>query len=127
MFRILDVQKHVPASVKFALKPYYRKVFPNRLHSMLYPTMRCNYKCSYCPVVTKFDFGMVWGYGSELTASQWIAALEKLPPAVIYIQGGEPFLYRDLPELVNHLPEKHSLVGIVTNLSVPVHVYRRIK
>jgi hypothetical protein len=43
------------------------------------------------------------------------------------VAGGEPFLYRDLPELVNHPPEQHSLVGIVTNLSVRAEVYRRIK
>jgi MoaA/NifB/PqqE/SkfB family radical SAM enzyme len=126
MFRILDVQQYVPARVKFALKPYYRKIFPNRLHALLYPTFRCNYKCSYCPVVTKFDFGTVWNMQSEMPATTWIAALEKLPPTVIYIAGGEPFLYRDLPQLVNELPAKHSLVGIVTNLSVHAPVYRRI-
>jgi MoaA/NifB/PqqE/SkfB family radical SAM enzyme len=43
------------------------------------------------------------------------------------VAGGEPFLYRDLPEIINNLPEQHSLVGIVTNLSVGAHVYRRIK
>lgn len=127
MFRILDVQQYVPARVKFALKPYYRKVFPNRLHILLYPTFRCNYKCSYCPVVTKFDFGKVWDIKTELPASRWIEALEQVPPAVIYIAGGEPFLYRDLPRLVNDLPARHSLVGIVTNLSVPVEVYQRIQ
>lgn len=99
---------------------------PNRLHALLYPTFRCNYKCSYCPVVTKFDFGTVWGVGSEMTAAQWLTALEKLPPTVIYVAGGEPFLYRDLPEVINRLPKKHTLSGIVTNLSLSTHVYRRI-
>jgi MoaA/NifB/PqqE/SkfB family radical SAM enzyme len=127
MFRILDVQQFVPARLKFALKPYYRKIFPNRLHALLYPTFRCNYKCSYCPVVTKFDFGKVWDIHSELPAARWIEALDRLPPAVIYILGGEPLLYRELPQLVNELPAKHSLVGLVTNLSVPVHVYQRLR
>jgi MoaA/NifB/PqqE/SkfB family radical SAM enzyme len=127
MFRILNAQLYLPAQLKFALKPFYRKIFPNRLHILLYPTSRCNYKCSYCPVVTKFDYSTVWGYDSELSGSQWVSALAKLPPAAIYVAGGEPFLYRDLPEIVNELPKQHSLLGIVTNLSVGAHVYRRIK
>src|SRR5262249_25038543 len=66
-------------------------------------------------------------YDSELSGVQWVSALAKLPPAVIYVAGGEPFVYRDLPEIVNNLPEQHTLSGIVTNLSVGAHVYRRIK
>ena len=127
MFHILDVQQYLPARLKFALKPYYRSIFPNRLHALIYPTFRCNYKCSYCPVVTKFDFGTVFDIKSEMSADAWIKALNALPPAVVYVAGGEPFLYRDLPRLVNDLPEQHSLVGIVTNLSVQAEVYRRIK
>jgi MoaA/NifB/PqqE/SkfB family radical SAM enzyme len=127
MFRIFDAQKFIPARLKYSLKPYYRKIFPNKLHAFLHPTYRCNYKCSYCPVVTKYDLAGIWGHSSELTARQWHDALERLPPTAIYITGGEPFLYRDLPELINGMSAKHSLVGMVTNLSVPVHVYRRIE
>ena len=58
---------------------------------------------------------------------QWISALEKLPPAMIYVAGGEPFLYAGLPELVNNLPAKHQLLGIVSNVSLPASVYRKIK
>ena len=58
---------------------------------------------------------------------QWLVALEKLPPAMIYISGGEPFLYAKLPELVNNLPKKHRLLGIVSNVSLPASVYRKIE
>ena len=56
-----------------------------------------------------------------------VAGIQKLPPAMIYIAGGEPFLYAGLPELVNHLPKKHQLLGIASNISLPASVYRKIK
>jgi molybdenum cofactor biosynthesis enzyme MoaA len=46
---------------------------------------------------------------------------------MIYVAGGEPFLYSGLPALVNNLPKKHQLLGIVSNVSQPTSVYRKIK
>jgi MoaA/NifB/PqqE/SkfB family radical SAM enzyme len=121
------IQPYVPARVKFALKPFYRTVFPNKLHILLNPTFRCNYKCSYCPVVTKFDFGEVFPYGGEQPVERWLEAFERLPGAVIYVAGGEPFLYRGLPQLINELQPKHQVIGVVTNLSVRSEVYLRVE
>jgi hypothetical protein len=45
---------------------------------------------------------------------------------MIYIVGGEPFVYNGLPDLINQLPKKHQVVGIVTNLSQDVRLYRKI-
>jgi MoaA/NifB/PqqE/SkfB family radical SAM enzyme len=122
-----SVQRFIPARVKFFLKPYYRKLFSHRLHVVFWPTFRCNYSCTYCTVGTKFDFTTVFPRSSERQVDQWIVALEKLPPAMIYISGGEPFVYAGLPELVNRLPKKHQLLGIVSNVSLPASVYRKIK
>lgn len=127
MLNVIQLQRFIPASVKFALKPYYRKIFPNRLHIIMNPTWRCNYQCSYCPVVTKFAYTTVVGKSGERSAEDWITALDKLPPAVVYIAGGEPFVYADLPALINGLPEKHHLLGIVTNLSLHANAYRKIQ
>jgi len=124
---IAALQTRVPAPLKYALKPYYRKIFPNRLLVYLLPTYRCNYRCSYCMVVTKFDFATLYPKSGERTAAEWCAALEKLPPATIYLQGGEPLVYAELPELLNALPAKHQVLGMVTNLSLPASVYRKIK
>jgi MoaA/NifB/PqqE/SkfB family radical SAM enzyme len=124
---IFGLQQLLPARVKFALKPYYRKVFPNRLHMYWNPTFRCNYKCSYCPVVTKFAYTTVVGKSQERTGVEWLSAFDRLPPFVLYIAGGEPFVYADLAIVVNEFPAKHQLMGIVTNLSQPGSVYRKIK
>ena len=126
---ILDaatLQRHLPARLKFYLKPYYRKVFRNRLHVMFWPTFRCNYRCSYCPICVQFDFASVFGKDSERSGAEWLEAFDRLPPASFYIAGGEPLLYRDLPVIINELPAKHSVLGIVTNLSARPEVYARI-
>jgi organic radical activating enzyme len=77
--------------------------------------------------VTKFDFGTIFPRKTERTAEEWIAALEKLPPAMIYIAGGEPMLYAPLPDLINHLPSKHRILGVVSNVSLPARVFRKIE
>jgi organic radical activating enzyme len=77
--------------------------------------------------VTKFAYTTVVGKSGERSGEDWIAALEKLPPAVIYIAGGEPFVYSDLPILINRLPEKHTMLGVVTNLSLHANAYRKIE
>lgn len=124
---LFAIQRLLPAKVKYALKPYYRRVFPNRLLIYWNPTFRCNYRCSYCTVVTKFAYTTVVGKSGEHSGADWLEAFGRLPPFGLYIQGGEPFVYADLPTVVNQLPQKHRLLGIVTNLSQPASVYRKIK
>jgi MoaA/NifB/PqqE/SkfB family radical SAM enzyme len=124
---LIELQRFLPARVKYTLKPYYRKIFSNKLIVLLNPTWRCNYRCSYCCIVTKFAFTSVVPRAGERTGEEWINGLDKLPSAAVYICGGEPFVYADIAVLVNRLPEKHSLIGIVTNLSQPASVYRKIE
>ena len=97
MLDIATLQRYLPASVKNALKPYYRKLLPNQLCVLLWVTFRCNYRCSYCPVVTRFDYSEIYGKADERTPEDWIAALDRLPKANVYISGGEPFLFKGLP------------------------------
>jgi MoaA/NifB/PqqE/SkfB family radical SAM enzyme len=123
---VTTLQRFLPAKVKFYLKPYYRKFYRNRLHVLFWPTFRCNYRCSYCPICTQFDFSSVFGKGSERSADDWLRSFDRLPPASFYIAGGEPFLYHDLPEIINALPAKHSVLGVVTNLSAKPEVYERV-
>lgn len=121
------VWRSLPPPVRYFLQPYYRKIFSNRFIVVLWPTFRCNYSCSYCPVHTKFDFASVFPKACEKSWQQWAEALEKLPPAVIYVAGGEPFLYTGLSDLLDHLPAKHRVLGVVTNLSMPASVIRKIR
>ena len=125
MINITTLQRYLPASLKNALKPYYRRLFPNQLCLVLWVTFRCNYRCSYCPVVTRFAFSSIYAKEVERTPEDWIVALDRLPKGNVYISGGEPFLFKGLPELVNGL-NKHNILGIVTNATIKTSIYERI-
>jgi len=122
-----QIQLLIPARLKYLLKPYYRVIFPNKLHLMLNPTFRCNYHCSYCYTHTIFDYSKVYSREQEHAAQEWIDALAKLPSAAIYIAGGEPMLFPGIADLINALPPQHQVTGMVTNLSLPLDAYRKIK
>ena len=126
MIDITTLQRFIPASVKNVMKPYYRKLLPNELCINFMVTFRCNYRCSYCPWVTKHDYSKIYKKEKEPSAEEWIIALDKLPRANIYISGGEPFSYQGLPEIVNRL-KKHRILGIVTNASMNIKTYQRVK
>lgn len=124
---IETLQNIVPNKLKNILKPYFRLFFPNKNYALWWITFRCTYKCSYCPYCGLCDYSEFFPEASEKTGEEWIKALEKLPPTSFYFSGGEPFLYKDLPYIINNLPEKHSIIGIVTNASMPLSIYRKIK
>jgi wyosine [tRNA(Phe)-imidazoG37] synthetase (radical SAM superfamily) len=67
---LAGIQRLIPARMKFSLKPYYRRVFGNRLHVLFWPTFRCNYRCSYCTVYTKFNFTKVYAPNAEVKVDQ---------------------------------------------------------
>ena len=127
MLNVSDLQRYLPAGVKFYLKRYYRNFFPKKLIIIFNPTSRCNYRCSYCPVITKFDYTTVFPRNEEKSVEDWLGAFERLPAAMIYIAGGEPFVYNGLADVINQLPKRHQIVGIVTNLSQDVRLYRKIR
>lgn len=120
------LQRYLPVRVKMLLKPYFRTFFPNKLIALLWITFRCSYKCSYCPYCGIQDYSYFFPKNVEKTGEEWIEALESLPPTSFYILGGEPFLYKDLYKIINNLPKKHSIIGIITNASMPIEVYNKI-
>ena len=123
------LQEKIPLSLKTKLKPFYRLIYPNRLHGIINPTFRCTYKCSYCPVCSQFDYGNIYPKSCEKTPEEWLKVLEKLPQTTFFILGGEPFLYNGLPELINQISDnsKHNILGLVTNASMPIDLYKQIK
>ncbi len=120
------VHRLVPNKIKHILKPYFRVIFPNKLICNMQITFRCNYKCTFCPLCGANDFSQTFPKSVERTGKEWVEAMEKMPATSFYIAGGEPFLYEDLPYIVNNLPSKHDILGIVTNASLPLDVYFRI-
>ena len=77
---------------------------------------QCNFRCSYCYSELLLNRTSIGGARPPLPAiSEAFRTL--LPGWVINFSGGEPFLWRDLPELARDLTQTHR-IGIYTNLSV---------
>lgn len=73
-------------------------------------TRRCDLSCAYCHAVRKTP---------ELEVTDWLMIASKLAErfSVFTVSGGEPMLYRPLPQLLTGLHQL-GLVGLCTNLRV---------
>jgi len=80
------------------------------------PTMRCNLDCVYCSAA--IPTGKMPRF-PEKTADQWIDYLDNFPLKIreITFSGGEPFIYKEISELINGLLEKGYSIRILTNLT----------
>jgi len=92
---------------------------PNTDYIGIYLTNRCFLKCSYC--ITNYNDQYInTGLLNELKPSEWINALNrlKLPPGIpLTFQGGEPFMYKGIWEILENV---HHKIDILTAL--PPHV-----
>ena len=128
LFMIIELlQKFMPAKIKSVIRPYHRIFFPNKIYGYWNITYRCTYKCSYCPFCNITDYSKLYPKSSEKTPEQWLKILQKLPPMAFLIIGGEPLLYDGLSEVINHLPKQHSIIGLISNASLPIERYKKIK
>ncbi|MDD3312389.1 glycosyltransferase [Pseudodesulfovibrio sp.] len=81
----------------------------------IYLTLACNLNCPYC--VNEKTRG-VDKRRKPATADAWAEAINREGRPVVFT-GGEPFLFRDLPGLVNRIDPRLS-VSVYTNLSLDV-------
>jgi MoaA/NifB/PqqE/SkfB family radical SAM enzyme len=74
---------------------------------------KCNFQCSYCWQETSKDIYR----NAELNKipwQTWVEIFNRYKPNNIYITGGEPTLYKDLPEFINGLDPNIS-ISMTTN------------
>lgn len=90
-----------------------------RGYVMYIPTFRCNYKCEFCFL----DLNkLVQPKREEVPLKRVIkvfADSKVLRGLLIQISGGEPFLRKDLPELIAELNSLGHHVNVTTNGSFP--------
>lgn len=88
------------------------------------PTWMCGYKCKYCDYEWSNlghnlkCFGKEHEFGESLTAKEWNKGLDNLTKdqmSQIDFTGGEPFLYHEIIDLINGLPDC-MLWGMTTSL-----------
>ena len=82
------------------------------------PTYKCNLDCSYCSnkfgrVGNKFD-------SIEITPDDWYRLLKNFPVKIreLHITGGEPFIYKDIQELILKLLPLGFHISLNTNLLI---------
>jgi len=95
----------------------------SRLHILSAPTSiflaisgRCNMNCKHCNVGDHQNKNI-----PELTTEQWkkfFDELEELKVFRIRISGGEPFVRKDIYELMDYMQEKHFWIDINTNATL---------
>jgi MoaA/NifB/PqqE/SkfB family radical SAM enzyme len=78
-------------------------------------TFRCNYTCPYCDQARD----KIWLQYPDLPADAWIKFFSRLPPSLLHLTGGEPFLHRGFCDILSAMPKRH-LFYIATNLSQPL-------
>lgn len=73
-----------------------------RPHIQWFVTWKCNYKCSYC---WQEEAHEVYRHtnNNKYSPENWAAAFNKLNPHELYFTGGEPTIYKKLPELISLL------------------------
>ena len=116
------------------MKLYGKTLFLKRLFRLkrgvsltLLPTTRCNQHCHYCPMFLTnglYNSSPEYPKYKESTFEEWKTWFEhynekEAPIFQVEISGGEPSIYKELPELVNYLIERGKHVVIYTNLFKP--------
>ena len=78
-----------------------------KLHGSIIVTYRCNAKCQMCDV---------WHYPTKPEQEFQLDVIEKLPQMFFTnITGGEPFVRKDLPDIVAAIRKKTKRIVISTN------------
>ncbi len=89
----------------------------------IYLTNRCFLSCAYC-VTNYINKYINIKKINELTPAQWMSALNRLqlPPGVpLTFQGGEPFLYQGIWELLENVHQKIDILTALPPQITPQH------
>ncbi|MDD3102363.1 MAG: hypothetical protein PHE59_04445 [Patescibacteria group bacterium] len=112
------IKNILPENCFRQFKYFYRRYVVRRKSAVFYLSYQCNYKCPYC-IISRAGYSDIYPKKCEHSWSEWVDIFKKLPPLIISLSGGEPFLNLGIIDLINNLPSKH-IVNITTNLSLPV-------
>ncbi len=94
----------------------------------VYVTNRCHLRCDYC-ITSQRGSGFSHRETELLTAKQWIEGLNRLvlpPDMPITLQGGEPFLYDGIWEVLEGVTHKMDILTALPPFLNAEH-FRRLK
>ncbi len=119
----------MPSIQEFSLTKFSSVILPPDTDYIgVYLTNRCFLKCNYCITNTNAQYINIKGL-EELKPQEWIEGLNrlKLPEGVpITLQGGEPFIYKGIWEILDNVRHK---IDILTALppQVTVENFRKLR
>jgi len=99
---------------RIRIKIYYFLLrFKRGIDAGIYITWKCNFQCSYCPIVKNCE--------QEWTCDEFLDLIKtfNLKIRQIAISGGEPTLKLGIVDFVNKLLDMGFFVCVFTNLSKP--------
>ncbi len=78
-------------------------------------TWKCNYRCPYCwERMEEEKYRGQKTIRNDLSPSMWADAINRISPRELYITGGEPTIYNDLPKVIELL-DKSISIRMTTN------------
>src|SRR5262249_49790833 len=86
-----------------------------------YLTYKCNSRCTYCDIPVKPENIRIKEVAPEIVIEN-LAALKRLGVKVLDFTGGEPLIYRHLPEVLKAAKE----MGFFTSLANTGTLYERL-
>jgi|GEM_PF-1606301 len=113
------LKKALPQNIFRKIKIFYRQNIIKKREAVFYLSFKCNYHCPYCVINRSAYYDLFPRDKVKNSWQAWVEVFKKLPPLIIGLSGGEPFLNEDLVELVNNISTKH-VINITTNLSLPI-------
>ena len=90
-------------------------------------TFACSLRCPYCLNLHGRDGKGFPKSRTHMSPEEWISAFDRIEPRAdvpITLQGGEPMMYRHLPEVVNGTRPDHKF-DLLTNLEFDVEGFIR--
>lgn len=85
-------------------------------HAILEITARCNLRCEFCWLWGESGIGKKYSK-EELSTEEIKNIINNLPQTchLIYISGGEPFIRKDILEIIRHIKSRGILCNITSN------------
>lgn len=80
-------------------------------------TLKCNMHCNYCSNVITTGKRPI--FKNELNYKEWLKIIDNFPMKVrkVIIVGGEPFLRKDVLDLIQGIANRKIVVKVLTNLT----------
>lgn len=81
------------------------------VHLVWFVTWACNYHCHYCWEEKNAEiYRQQLGRLNSIKPLAWAEAINRMAPDSVYLSGGEPTLYKYLPEVIEYVDDRTKFI-----------------